>query len=167
MSPKLAEIDQTLLKNVVGHALSGKGAHVASAQVFSGLDKKTVGERLPGLPHSLAQILGHIVFWQAWVIDWLDGKKPRVPKHAAASWPEEVAPRGAADWKREVRKFQDGLKELERRARQVDLLKKIGKVSPLEMLQAIASHNSYHLGEAVVMRQMLGKWPPPSGGLTW
>lgn len=39
--------------------------------------------------------------------------------------------------------------------------------SPLEMLIAVAAHNSYHAGQAVVLRQLLGMWPPPSGGLTW
>jgi len=35
------------------------------------------------------------------------------------------------------------------------------------MLQTIGSHNSYHAGEVAFLRQILGKWPPPSGGLTW
>jgi hypothetical protein len=34
-------------------------------------------------------------------------------------------------------------------------------------LQTMASHISYHLGEVVLMRRMLGLWPPPSGGYTW
>jgi hypothetical protein len=66
-----------------------------------------------------------------------------------------------------VRHFQAGLKELERRSREADLVARIGKQSRLEMLSAIASHNSYYIGQAVVLRQILGKWPPPSGGLTW
>jgi hypothetical protein len=35
------------------------------------------------------------------------------------------------------------------------------------MLQTIGAHNSYHLGQVVQLRQMLGAWPPASGGLTW
>ena len=35
------------------------------------------------------------------------------------------------------------------------------------MLHTIASHNSYHLGQIVLVRQLLGAWPPPGGGLTW
>src|SRR5262249_12094487 len=48
-----------------------------------------------------------------------------------------------------------------------DLLAKRGRKTPLEVLQTIASHNSYHLGQVVVLRQRLCAWPPPSGGLTW
>jgi len=35
------------------------------------------------------------------------------------------------------------------------------------MLHAIGAHNSYHAGQVAFLRQLLGKWPPPSGGLTW
>jgi len=159
--------DDRILKKVVGRALSGKGAHAAASHVFSGLDAKAAGARHGDVPHSLFQLLNHIAYWQDWVIKWLDGEKPRVPKHASGSWPGSPAPANAAEWQKSVRHFQAGLKELERRASQADLLTGTGKQSRLEMLHAIASHNSYHLGQAVVLRQMLGKWPPPSGGVTW
>jgi uncharacterized damage-inducible protein DinB len=71
------------------------------------------------------------------------------------------------EWKRAVKDFRKGLDALERGSRSPDLLAKRGKKSQLEMLQTIASHNSYHLGQAALLRQMLGTWPPPSGGLTW
>lgn len=166
MSPKHANEEQKALKQVLDRALSGKGAHAASANVFSGLDAITAGERPAGLPHSLFQILNHIVFWQDWVVQWCDGAKPKTPPHASGSWPGAEAPADEAEWNGCVQRFHSGLKGLQRRVRTTTLLAKKGK-SPLQMLQAIASHNSYHLGEAVVLRQMLGKWPPPSGGLTW
>ncbi len=166
MSPKSVKPSQRLLQQVAGRALSGKGAHVAASRVFSGLDARTAGERPPRLPHSLFQLLGHIVFWQDWVVQWCAGEKPRVPRHASGSWPSEAAPASEADWTSWVQRFQSGLKELDRRAREGDLLAKNGK-SRLEMLQVIASHNSYHLGQAVVLRQLRGKWPLPGGGLTW
>lgn len=31
----------------------------------------------------------------------------------------------------------------------------------------IATYNSHHAGQVVLLRQLLGKWPPRSGGLTW
>lgn len=34
-------------------------------------------------------------------------------------------------------------------------------------LHAVAAHNNYHAGQVTFLRQVLGKWPPPSGGLTW
>lgn len=69
--------------------------------------------------------------------------------------------------KRAVRNFREGLDKLEGRSREVDLVGKMRKTSRLQMFHTIASHTSYHTGQVVMLRQLLGKWPPPSGGLTW
>jgi hypothetical protein len=37
----------------------------------------------------------------------------------------------------------------------------------MEVLYQLAAHNSYHVGQIVVLRQALGAWPPPGGGDTW
>ena len=120
-----------------------------------------------GAPHSIFQLLAHISYWQDWVLQWLDGKNPAVPRHAAGSWPSNPGPTSAEEWKRAVRIFRAGLDKLESQAREVDLLGRIGKMSRLRMFHTIASHTSYHIGQVVLLRQLLGKWPPPSGGLTW
>jgi len=32
---------------------------------------------------------------------------------------------------------------------------------------AFSLHGTYHLGQVVLIRRMLGAWPPPGGGDTW
>jgi uncharacterized damage-inducible protein DinB len=159
--------DQKIIQEVIGNALSGKGAHVATKTLFEGLDWKLAGVRPEGAPHSIFELLIHMTYWQDWVVKWLDGGNPSVPKHAAASWPKNPAPASRKDWARAVKSFRSGLAGLERRSRKKDLLAKRGKHTRMGMLHAIASHNSYHLGQAALLRQMLGAWPPPSGGITW
>jgi hypothetical protein len=132
-----------LLRHIVARALSGEGAHAGTASAFEGLDWKVAAMRL-------------------------DGKDPKVPRHAAGSWPGKPTPGSRQEWQRGVRDFRADRTLLEKRAREEDLLGKIGRTTRLQMLHAIASHNSYHIGQVVVLRQLLGKWPPRSGaGLTW
>jgi uncharacterized damage-inducible protein DinB len=159
--------DNTIRGKVLEHALSGKGAHVAAQSIFEGLDWKLAGTRPEGTPHSVFEILNHLSFWQDWVVKWLAGQKPAIPKHASGSWPGGACPASKQEWEAAVRSFRKGLEELAKAPQKANLLEKRGKSSPLEMLHAIASHNSYHLGQVVVLRQILGAWPPPSGGLTW
>ncbi len=158
--------DHKIISNAVGNALSGKGAHAATSKVFAGLDWKVAGARPAGVPHSLFQLLNHLIYWQDWVVEWFTGKTPPIPKHASGSWPGATSPASRKEWSQAVRRFQAGLKELDRRSRDADLCLKRGKSSGLGMLHAIASHNSYHAGQAVILRQAQGKWPP-SAGLTW
>ncbi|HXY00187.1 MAG TPA: DinB family protein [Candidatus Limnocylindrales bacterium] len=156
-----------VLENTIEHALSGEGAHVGSLGIFDGVDWKLAGRRPTHAPHSLFQLLNHLVYWQDWVVKWLDGVKPPIPKHASGSWPGNIGPANKQEWERTVKAFHKGLKALERGARSTDLLAKRGNKTGLEMLQAIASHDSYHIGQVTLLRQILGSWPPPSGGLTW
>lgn len=148
-------------------ALSGKGAHVGTKEIFSGLDWRAAGKKPRGVSHSAYQLLMHMSYWQDWVLQWLEGKDPAGPRHASGSWRAEVGPASLRDWDDAVGQFLRELGKLESACRGADLPAPRGRKSRLEMLHAIAAHNSYHAGQVVFLRQMLGKWPPPSGGLTW
>jgi uncharacterized damage-inducible protein DinB len=159
------EVD--VFRKVVGDALTGEGAHVATADVFAGLDWKLSNIRPEGASHSIYELLQHMSYWQDWVLKWLDGKQPSIPKHASGSWPKATGVGSAKDWKNAERKFRGELRQLERWSKIANPVAGRGSKSSLEMLQKIASHNSYHAGEVVCLRQLVGSWPPPSGGLTW
>lgn len=148
-------------------ALSGKDAHVEVDGLLDGLNWKLAGVRPHGVPHSVFQLVNHMTYWQEWVARWLDGKRPRPPKHAAGGWPGRAAPADRRQWLQSVRRFRTARAGLERRARQVDLLAWRGKMANLEAIHLVASHTSYHAGQVALLRQVLAAWPPPSGGVTW
>jgi len=156
-----------ILERSLRQALSGKGAHIEAGNVFEGLDWRAAGARPAQVPHSLYQLLNHMIYWQEWVLQWLDGGRAPVPKHASEGWPGGTSPDGQKDWEEALQRFRKGLAGLRRRSRQADLVTKRGRKSRLEMLHAIASHKSYHAGQAALLRRTMGKWPPPSGGVTW
>ncbi len=158
---------EALLRRSALDGLSGEGAHTATAAVFDGLGWKLAGARPAGLPHSAFQILNHICFWQEWAVAWLEGDDPASPRHAAGSWPGAVRPASAAEWRAAVRRYRKGCAALARHARRDDLLDRKGAKTRFAMLRTIGAHNSYHAGQAALVRQFLGAWPPPSGGLTW
>jgi len=159
--------DRTVLSRTTSGALSGKNSHVESTKVLAGLDWKLAGARPEGAPHSAFQLVNHMTYWQEWVVKWLDGKRPRPPRHAAGGWPGGVSPANRTEWSRAVRQFRSALADLNRRSRREDLLARRGTMTALEMLRIIGSHTSYHVGQVALLRQQLGAWPPPSGGVTW
>jgi uncharacterized damage-inducible protein DinB len=148
-------------------ALSGKGSHVGAGDVCSGLDWKSAGAKPRGAPHSVYEILEHMSYWQDWAVRWFDGEKPAAPRHASGSWPAAAAPSSRPDWDEAVARFRRGLATLERSCRGAGRPSSRGAQRRLEMLHTIAAHNSYHAGQVAFLRQLLGKWPPPSGGVTW
>jgi uncharacterized damage-inducible protein DinB len=160
-------IDLSVVQRTTGRALSGKDAHVETAGVVEGLGWKLAGARPADVPHSIFQLVNHIIYWQEWVVKWFDGKKPRTPRNATGSWPGRVSPSDRREWEQTIRRLRDVLAALERHSTQTDLFSKRGKWTPLEMLHVVGAHTSYHVGQIAFLRQLLGAWPPPSGGVTW
>lgn len=155
------------LRQVVRQALTGRGAHVLTAEALDGLDWTLTGRQVEGLQHTVFQIVGHLVYWQRFSLAWIDGEKPPTPARAADSWPGSAAPTDEAEWIETVAAFRQGLAAFEQRVDSVDLSARRGPKTILEIVQLIASHNSYHIGQIVDLRRSLGSWPPPSGGATW
>jgi len=159
--------NRNLFRKTISKALSGKDSHVEAARALAGLDWKLAGARPDALPHSLFQVTNHMIYWQEWAVKWLDGKKPKVPKHAVGSWPGRVSPASQSEWEQTVLRFRNTLKALNRCLREADPLSRRGKMTRMEMLHLIGSHTSYHIGQVVSIRLLLAAWPPPSGGATW
>jgi hypothetical protein len=81
-----------------------------------------------------------------------------------------VAPEDEASFKRELGKLLTGIYYIEEymssQAKELHSSKGDYK-NGFTVIQAMASHISYHLGEVVMLRRMAGLWPPPSGGYSW
>jgi uncharacterized damage-inducible protein DinB len=155
------------IQQTMSRALSGRDAHVENANIFVGLDWNLAGARPKGAPHSLFELANHMIYWQEWAMKWLDGKRPRAPRHAAGGWPGKPSPVDQKEWEKTVKRFSHALKSLEHRSRKPNPLSRRGKMTRFEMLHIIGSHTSYHAGQVVFLRQLLAAWPPPSGGATW
>lgn len=159
--------DGRAAEKLARRALSGKASHAATQEVFSGLTWKAAGSKPRGVSHSVYELLWHMSFWQDWMVAWLAGEKPAAPRHASGSWPRDVSPASRREWEDAVERFHRGLGKLERACRGAASPSRRGATKRLEMIHAIAGHNSYHAGQVTFLRQLLGKWPPPSGGVTW
>jgi len=157
-----------LLRKILLQALSGRGAHVLVEHALEGLDWQLSGKRPEGVPHSIFQIVNHMIYWQDFSLQWLNGKKPPTPEHAAEGWPGDEGPGTAQEWSKTLNRFQQGLVGFSRWVESEELFidRGSGKTA-LEIIQMIATHNSYHTGQIASLRRLLGDWPPPSGGATW
>lgn len=151
------------------NALHGKVAHVDTSTIFDGMDWQGSGEKPANCPHSVWELLSHMVYWQDFMLAYLKGDHPASPKHAKDSWPDSQAPDNSDEWKHMLSRFLEGLQEAELEAAK-DLTEKKGggrDRTRAEWLMSIALHNTYHAGQVAMVRRMTESWPPPSGGDTW
>jgi hypothetical protein len=154
-------------QRLVRRALSGKASHAETREIASGLDWKAAGRKPRGAAHSVYELVWHMSYWQDWGLAWLEGRRPAVPRHASESWPAAAGPADSDEWERGIDRFRRGRGLLERACRSEASMPDGRAAKRLEMIHAIAVHNSYHCGQVAFLRQMIGAWPPPSGGITW
>ena len=158
--------------------LYGKGAHVSPLACVEDLSAELAGSMVSGFPYSISQILGHLNYWMEYDFERIDGHAAPYPASAADSWPREAKPGGETEWRGEVLRFAENLQAMERLAKSdVEVLTRpveittpalAGQSNSVEaLLWQIIAHNSYHVGQIVLVRRFLKAWPPPAGGDTW
>ncbi|MBI2263622.1 MAG: DinB family protein [Armatimonadetes bacterium] len=155
-----------ILAEIVSHVLyllRGGGAHIGFEDVVKGLPPENRGTRPQGLPFSLWMLLEHMRISQWDILEFC-----RNPKHVSPVWPDGYWPKGPAPpdggaWNKSIHDFNADLKALEDLVADpsTDMLSPIphgeGQTLLREALLA-ADHNSYHMGQIVLLRRLLGEW---------
>jgi uncharacterized damage-inducible protein DinB len=165
--------------NELQRILIADGVGAPPSHVLEALDGEAAHRRLPGAPHSIYEEVWHLVFWMELSLDWIGGRRTPYPEHASEGFPTSTTERWRdLPWLELKERFLRGLKtaaELGGDPARLDapvtcLSRAPGeeRVMPArDQIEGIAAHNAYHLGRIVLLRQLLGSWPPPSGGDTW
>ncbi len=65
-------------------------AHIAPARAIEGLSAEDAERHVPGVTHSVADLIAHLVFWQDWVVERCKGTPVPMIQSAAAGWPGVV-----------------------------------------------------------------------------
>jgi uncharacterized damage-inducible protein DinB len=123
--------------------------------------------------HTIGAIVGHMEFWQAWLLDRCEGHATPMVGKAAEGWPEV----SARDWVHLLGRYEGGLARATALGEDADRLDQriapaiefapLANYSVRDVLTHIAQHNSHHLGQIILLRQLMGRWPPPQGSWTW
>lgn len=171
MSEALYRIsDRELLKSM---AAFEAGFH-APAVVLEGLTEQQATAKPHRLPHSIAEIVSHMCYWQDFFNQIAEEGFRAFPQHAEEGWPAMQA--GGWDALRD--RFLASVALTQQLALHCDKLDE--KLLPVDFplpfwqresvgsgLLHAAMHNSHHLGQIVTLRQLLGLWPPQAGSMTW
>jgi hypothetical protein len=143
--------------------LNGGNAHATFDQAVRGFPVERAGERPPGAPHSAWELLEHLRIAQEDILRFSQSAEYVSPKWPEGYWPASSVPKDSSDWQNSVRSFTADLEEFEGLIRDPanDLHRKFpwgeGQTLLREAL-VLADHNSYHIGQLVIVRQLLSAW---------
>ena len=151
--------------------LSSPVTYLAPDKTLEGLDQTSAETRLAGAPHSIAEIVAHLAFWQNWFYARCTGNAVPIVSSAAAGWPAVEQ----NSWPSIHSQFLERLEQLaslsdgdvSRRVEPPIEFPPLANYTVGEALVHVANHNSHHLGQVILLRQLSGAWPPPAGSWTW
>ena len=140
--------------------LDFKGAHLSFDEAVRGLPPALRGKKVRGA-HTIWQLLEHMRIAQWDILEFSRDAKHVSPKWPEGHWPESPTPPSDAAWKKSVAAFRRDLEEMKKLVSQADeeqLYTRIphgdGQTLLREVL-LVADHNSYHLGQLVMVRKIL------------
>jgi hypothetical protein len=143
--------------------LTGGHAHADFATAIRNIPPTLCGKRPKGAAHSPWEVLEHMRIAQWDILEFSRNPVHQSPDWPGGYWPGSPAPPDAKAWDRSARAFRRDLKAMCDFVADplTDLHSRIphgdGQTILREALLA-ADHNSYHLGELIVVRRLLKAW---------
>jgi hypothetical protein len=155
--------DTSPLRDMLARLLAWEDAHVGFEAAVDGLAPDLRGTRPPGLPHSAWELVEHMRLAQHDILDFCRNPEYRELEWPADYWPAAPAPPSASAWDESLARYREDREALQALAGDaaVDPHARIphgtGQTYLRELL-LVADHTAYHVGQLVLVRQLLGAW---------
>lgn len=153
--------DETLLRKLLVDAMEGHHAHLDFEAAIADFPAEARGKKPAGAPHTAWQLLEHLRLAQHDILEFSRDPKYQSPSWPEGYWPETEAPPDAHAWENSIKAFRKDAREMKALVdvKNSDLFKRFEHGDGQTLLREallIANHNSYHLGQLVYVKKMLG-----------
>jgi len=143
--------------------LTEPNAHATFDQAVENMPVSKRGIRPENGEHSPWELLEHLRIAQKDILDFSRDPNYKERKWPDAYWPNSPTPPNDDAWDEGVEAFRDDLKQFCGLIEdpQTEIYAKIPHGSGQTLLREallIADHNAYHIGQLILVRQLLGAW---------
>jgi hypothetical protein len=154
---------EKVLREHVLYLLRDGGAHVKFAAAVQDVPAAVQGKRPKGTAHSPWELLEHLRIAQWDILEFMRNPKHVSPPFPAGYWPAAQVPPSENAWADSVASFRADSEAVAAMVADEsnDLFKPIPHGDGQTILREallVADHNAYHLGQLVLVRQLLGAW---------
>lgn len=160
-----AMTDDGALRRHLLDLLDGRGAHVDFDGAVTDLPAELRGVRPEGSAYSAWELVEHlrIALWD--LVEFSRNADHESPEWPDGYWPADPAPPDRAAWDASVAAYRRHLDEM--KALVAESGRDLTEVLPwsesatlLREALLAADHAAYHVGQIVLVRRLLGAWPP-------
>lgn len=151
------------LRDQLVQMIAGEHAHVSLDNALKGIPQKATGIRPDRVPYSVWQLAEHIRITQWDIVKFSSDPEHISPPWPVGYWPEKEAPEDPQAWKQclaSIRKDREMMIEMILDP-ETDIMKPFPYGDGQNLLREallIIDHTSYHTGEIIVVRRLLGIW---------
>lgn len=157
------DIDKETRQQLV-KLLNGGNAHATLKEALHNLPDKLRGVVPHGLPYSIWMLVDHMRITQWDILKFSTNPEHQSPKWPDEYWPTNTAPNDDDEWDDAIEQIEhDRAKFIELiEDKEIDLFKRFANeykdITLLREALLIADHNSYHTGQIILIRRLLGDW---------
>ncbi len=157
-------MNDKILREHLQRLLHGHEAHVDWKSALKNLPDNLRAAKPAGAPHSAWELLEHVRIAQWDILEFSRNPKHVSPDWPSGYWPKASAPPNATAWEKSANSFQKDLESMVKLVTdpKTNLAARIPHGSGQTILREallVADHNSYHLGQFIQLRRLLGCWP--------
>ena len=155
--------NDTALREHLISLLTQPNAHVTFEKSIKGLAPELRGKLPKGADHTAWELLEHMRIAQWDILSFCRDPKHVSPAWPSGYWPKTPAPPDDAAWQQSVEAYQADNQAMGKLVMDPkhDLFAPIAHGSGQTILRQVlllADHNSYHLGQFVLVRRLLEDW---------
>jgi len=155
------DASEVLIKELAA-LLTKSNAHVSFEDAIHDIPFDDLGKKPNNVPYSIWQQVEHIRIAQRDILDFSINTNYKELNWPDDYWVEEAAPKNEAEWNQSISAIQSDLNEfIECLQRAEDIYAPFEHGSGQSWLRealVLLDHNSYHLGEVIALRRLLGNW---------
>jgi uncharacterized damage-inducible protein DinB len=160
----MAKTDDAALREHLVALLKGGHAHATLVDAVAEFPADRIGERPGGLPYSAWQLVEHIRITLHDLLEFSTNSEYVELDWPSGYWPKNAVPGKEESWNATLKAIQADVKSFETlvHSRDSNLYATIpwGKNEETLLREVLlaADHTSYHVGELVLLRRVLGIW---------
>lgn len=152
---------ENALREQLVYLLDGGGAHISFASAVKGFPIDHIGQRIPKLDHTAWQLVDHLRIAQWDILEFIKNPEHVSPDYPHGYWSKDLAPAAEEAWDQAIADFSNDLEEIKSLVTdpENDLFLPFPHGSGQTLLREallVADHNSYHIGQLVDLRMLLG-----------
>jgi len=154
--------DQSMREQLLA-LLRGGHAHMTFEQAVAEFPLAYINHKPPNVPYTPWHLLEHLRLAQRDILEFIRNPNHISPEWPEGYWPPPEAQADAAQWRDTIAAFRADLKALEALAAnpEIDLFTPLPQGLPYTIfreIMVVANHNSYHIGEFAILRQVMATW---------